>query len=79
MMVHTPAHVQWNQARCHAQTSKPATLEVSLKGKGVLMGPLLRKDRSGSEFEEQCQQMVHQIDAIAVAPSPPGPLTPLHG
>ena len=66
-------------ARFHAQTSKPAALEASQKEKGELMGPLLGKDGRSSEFEEQCQWVMCQIDATASAQSPAGPSTPLQG
>ena len=77
MMLHTLAHSWWARP---GYTHRPQNLQHwkhSKRGGGELLGHLLWKDRRSSEFEEQCQWVMGQIDAIALVPSPVGPSTPL--
>ena len=79
MMPKTPTYAQQSQARPKGKISKSATPEASQKTARGSMGPLLWEEGESSELQEQCQQVICQIDAIVATLSPTRLLTPKLG
>ena len=78
MVLKTPTHAQQSQAKPKQITLKSATPKASQKGVGGQQAPPWGRGGS-TELQEQCKQVICQIDAMAPTPSRARVLSPKQG
>ena len=74
MVPEIPTHAWWSQARLQAKDPKSTTPAAPQKGVWESESPILGEDGGDPELQEQCWHVMHQLDAITIAPSPAKPL-----
>ena len=62
------ARLSWKQG-----TQKPTKTAPPQKGLGESSGPILREEHEDPRLQDQCRQVIHQLNAITTATSPVKP------
>ena len=68
MAPETPKHAQQSQAKLKAKEPRPITPAPPQKGMEESPGPILKEEGRDPGLQEQCRQVMHQLDAITTAP-----------